>query len=99
MMSENLLFEQEDSDKSDEEGWLDIEPEESDILSFVSLFDDEVFPDVQSMLGYCKEKYNFDFMATRKNLDLDFYGTIKLINFSMHRILIHSVSIARANSR
>jgi len=35
-----------------------------------------------AMLQHCKDKGGFDFLATRHRLGLDFYGSIKLINFS-----------------
>ncbi|KZF25228.1 putative ribosomal protein arginine N-methytransferase rmt3 [Xylona heveae TC161] len=63
-----------------EEGWEDVEPDNEE-QSVVSLFSDEVFPDVRSMLQHCREKYNFDLVKVRKDLDLDFYGTIKLVNY------------------
>jgi protein arginine N-methyltransferase 3 len=76
------------SETSDDASWDDdvIDEEQDDdeeALTFVSLLDDRVFSDAQSMLSYCKEKFNLDFLAIRDRLGLDFYGTIKLINFSM----------------
>jgi hypothetical protein len=48
----------------------------------VSFFDDQTFPDAMSMLAHCKENHAFDFLAVRDKLNLDIYGTIKLINYS-----------------
>lgn len=77
----------EDSEVSDgSEGWNDVEEDldnEEESLEVVSLFDDKVFPDAASMLNYTKDKYNFDFVATRDRLGLDFYESIKLVNFSL----------------
>jgi protein arginine N-methyltransferase 3 len=67
-------------DMRDEEGWEDAEPD-NEVTQFVSLFDKEVFTDITSMLEYCKSKYNFHFLAVRQRLGLDFYGSIKLINY------------------
>ncbi|RDW66146.1 putative histone-arginine methyltransferase CARM1 [Coleophoma cylindrospora] len=67
-------------DLKDDEGWEDAEPDEES-LQFVSLFDSEVFTDITSMLEHCKVKHNFDFLAVRQKLNLDFYGSIKLVNY------------------
>lgn len=52
------------SDREDD-GWEDAEPDEESV-QFVSLFDDKVFNDAKSMLEYCKERYNFDFISVQK---------------------------------
>ena len=67
-------------DMKDEEGWEDAEPDQ-EVTQFVSLLDAEVFADITSMLDHCKAKYQFDFLETRQSLGLDFYGSIKLVNF------------------
>jgi protein arginine N-methyltransferase 3 len=87
------------SDVSDEQEWLkddnDDEGEE-ETLQVISLLDDRVFPDALSMISYCKEKYAFDFLAVRDRLQLDFHGTVKLINFgestteSASKLALHS---------
>lgn len=64
----------------EEEGWEDAEPQEEQD-QIVSLFDDKTFTDVPSMLLYCKEKFGFDFLEVRNKFSLDFYGTIKLVNY------------------
>jgi protein arginine N-methyltransferase 3 len=63
-----------------EEGWEDVEPDVEE-EQIVSLLDGETFPTVQAMLAYCKDKYNFDFLELRDKFSLDFYGSIKLVNF------------------
>jgi protein arginine N-methyltransferase 3 len=73
------------SDISDEREWLnedDDDEGEEETVQVISLLDDRVFPDAMSMISYCKEKYGFDFLAVRDRLQLDFHGTVKLINFS-----------------
>lgn len=66
------------------EGWNDVEEAGDDeSLSIISLLDDKVFPDAVSMVAHCREKHNFDFVATRDRLGLDFYGSIKLVNFGL----------------
>lgn len=69
----------------DDDGWEDAEPEE-DRDQIVSLLDNEIFPDVASMLEQCKNKYNFDFLSIRSKYSLDFYGTIKLVNYIRSQI-------------
>lgn len=67
------------------EGWNDVEEDldnEGENLEIVCLLNDKVFPDAVSMVKYCKDTYNFDFLAIRDRLGLDFYGAIKLVNFS-----------------
>lgn len=54
-------------DLADDEGWEDVEPEEES-QPIVSLFSQEIFPDVRSMLKDCKEKYGFDFVAVQNEL-------------------------------
>lgn len=64
------------------EGWDDVdEGVDEESLEIVSLLDDKVFPDAQSMLEHLKTSFNFDFVAVRDRLGLDFYGSIKLVNF------------------
>ncbi|KAF4627773.1 hypothetical protein G7Y89_g10383 [Cudoniella acicularis] len=72
-------------DLRDDEGWEDAEPDEEE-TQFISLLDDEVFTDIMSMLNHCKDKYNFDFLQIRKQLGLDFYGNVKLVNFIRSRV-------------
>jgi type I protein arginine methyltransferase len=71
----------------DEEGWEDAEPDVEE-TQFISLLDDEVFTDIHAMLDHCKQKHNFDFLQIRQRLALDFYGSIKLVNFI--RSQVHS---------
>lgn len=70
------------SSTSSEEGWQDVEPDGEDVL-VVSLFDDTTFSDARSMLDYCRDRYGFDFLETRRRLGLDFLGAVKLCNFGM----------------
>ncbi|KAK2768181.1 hypothetical protein FQN54_000033 [Arachnomyces sp. PD_36] len=68
-------------DLADDEGWEDVAPEEEESQPIVSLFSQEIFPDVRSMLKECKEKFNFDFVEVQRELDLDFLGKIRLVNY------------------
>lgn len=71
-----------ESSSGDEAEWLDAEPENEEPLTVESLVDDTVFTDVKSMLDHCRDTTGFDFIAVRNQLSLDFYGSIKLVNFS-----------------
>ena len=55
-------------DLRDDEGWEDAEPEEEEEQNFISLLDDEVFHDINSMLEHCKVKHNFDFLEIRQRV-------------------------------
>jgi protein arginine N-methyltransferase 3 len=55
-----------DNPRPDDDDWE--ESESDDDLGIVSLFDSSVFPDVKSMVAYCKEKYAFDFVDVQKRL-------------------------------
>ncbi|ERS95007.1 hypothetical protein HMPREF1624_08496 [Sporothrix schenckii ATCC 58251] len=78
---------QSSSESSDEEGWLDANPEDDEEPQLViSLLDDRVFQDAASMIAHCKEEHNFDFLAIRNRLGLDFYGSVKLINYIRQRV-------------
>ncbi|KAL4897222.1 S-adenosyl-L-methionine-dependent methyltransferase [Aspergillus ambiguus] len=70
----------EDSDVSNEEGWEDVEPDD-DTQPVVGLFSDKLYPDVNAMLQESRDKYGFDLRRTKKELDLDFLDTIKLVNY------------------
>lgn len=71
------------SESSGSEGWNDVDEADDEVesLEVVSLLDDKVFPDAVSMLAHCRDQHNFDFVATRDRLALNFYGSIKLVNY------------------
>ncbi|KAF6835865.1 methyltransferase domain-containing protein [Colletotrichum musicola] len=66
---------------SDGSDWEDAEPEEEETVTFISLLDDSVFPSLDAMLQHCRDAHKFDFLAVRRRLGLDFFGTVKLVNF------------------
>lgn len=51
----------------DDEGWEDVEPDTENVKT-VSLFDDQVFDDVASMLLHCKIVHDFDFLGWQRRL-------------------------------
>lgn len=53
-------------DLEEDRRWEDIEPDD-ELVCVTSLFDEARFPDVHSMLQYCKEKYEFDLVQIGKN--------------------------------
>lgn len=73
------------SDVSDEAEWLDVEPDEESI-TIVSLLDSQTFPSWTEMLNHCKQSHDFDLIAVIKNLQLDFHGAVKLVNFIRSRV-------------
>ena len=51
----------------DDEGWGDIEPDVENVR-VVSLFENETFPDIHSMLRHCRTRHNFDLVKLRNEL-------------------------------
>ncbi|RYP84572.1 hypothetical protein DL769_001160 [Monosporascus sp. CRB-8-3] len=85
--SADPISDSESSDsREDDEGWDDVEADEEEVQEVISLLDDRVFPDVASMLAHCREKHGFDFLAVRQRLQLDFHGSVKLVNFVRQRV-------------
>ncbi|PTB64061.1 S-adenosyl-L-methionine-dependent methyltransferase, partial [Trichoderma citrinoviride] len=71
---------------SDEGEWLDIENDE-EAIPVISLFDAQrTFPSWPEMLESCKAEHGFDLIAAIKNLQLDFHGAVKLVNFIRSRV-------------
>lgn len=54
-------------DYRNEDDWADIE-KDVEVPSFVSLFDDRTFTDLNELLRYCQASYDFDFWKVRKTL-------------------------------
>jgi len=57
-------------DQEDDQ-WQDTE-DDGEKVEIVSLFDNEKFTNVKSMLQYCQEKYSFDFIDIQKCLGTQF---------------------------
>lgn len=72
------------SDLEDDEGWKDVEPD-VEVEKFVSLLDGQVFTSLAKMLEHCKHQYGLDLLTLTTSLSLDFYGTIKLVNYIRQR--------------
>ncbi|RYO99338.1 hypothetical protein DL764_006839 [Monosporascus ibericus] len=85
--SADPISDSESSDsRDDDEGWDDVEADEEEAQEVISLLDDRVFPDVASMLAHCRDKHGLDFLAVRQRLQLDFHGSVKLVNFIRQRV-------------
>ncbi|KAI9884564.1 MAG: hypothetical protein M1823_003659 [Watsoniomyces obsoletus] len=66
--------------EDEEEGWDDIEPD-IEPTQIQSLFDEQSFSDVRSMLDHCRQTHNFDLEDIVRRMGLDFYSKIKLVNY------------------
>jgi len=56
-------------DLEDDEGWEDLEPDVEKI-KIVSLFGEDKFHNVQTMLQHCKDNHQFDLIKIRKELSM-----------------------------
>ena len=63
-----------------DEEWQDVE-EDAENVSFTSLFDDQQFSSIISMLEYCRDKHNLDVWKLRKDMQLDDLDLMKLVNY------------------
>ena len=72
------------TDLKGDEGWEDAE---DDLVeeTFISLLDDEVFPNIKSMLEHCKKNHNFDFLELRQRVT--YVPSICLWGLRAHSIL------------
>ncbi|KAF8936639.1 S-adenosyl-L-methionine-dependent methyltransferase [Dissophora ornata] len=60
-------------DWEDEEGMADADPK--------CLFCAEIFPSAREVFTHCTAAHGFDFLRARQQLNLDFYQSIRLINY------------------
>lgn len=65
----------------DSPGWEDLEADEDEDLNVKCLLCSEVFPQPRPMLDHCSAVHGFDLTSVIKQHSLDFYGTIKLVNY------------------
>ncbi|KAK5125968.1 hypothetical protein LTR85_011323 [Meristemomyces frigidus] len=66
--------------RPDSPGWEDME-DDTEELNLKCLLCDEKFNAVRAMVGHCKGTHDFDLDAIRKANKIDFYNTMKLINY------------------
>ena len=79
---QSKLFDDEDVEVEEDDGWLDIE-EDIEPISVQCLMDQETFSDVHSMLQYCLKTYSFDFLKVKK----DFGTSSFLVLCTSHRLM------------
>ncbi|GAB2213591.1 hypothetical protein Droror1_Dr00017901 [Drosera rotundifolia] len=89
----NRDTEDEDDDEQLEEGldawddWDDEDDEESmEASGFQCLFCESMFDSSDSVFEHCKSDHRFDFGGIRQRFGLDFYGSMKLINYVRSRV-------------
>ncbi|KAI1295695.1 hypothetical protein EDD11_007856 [Mortierella claussenii] len=77
--SESELGEQDNGwdDWEDEEGMASADPK--------CLFCAEIFPSAREVFSHCTQVHGFDFLRARQQLNLDFYQSIRLINYLRHQ--------------
>ncbi|KAG0267786.1 hypothetical protein DFQ27_008285 [Actinomortierella ambigua] len=62
-------------------GWDDWEEEEGMNVPCKCLFCPIEFPSAKDVFDHCTSSHGFDFLKTRRTLGLDFYQSIRLINY------------------
>ncbi|SMQ45367.1 unnamed protein product [Zymoseptoria tritici ST99CH_3D7] len=72
--------------RPDSEGWNDVE-DDSEPVSIKCLLCDDVFADVKVTMEHCKAAHEFDFVDLQKAKKLDFYSSIKLVNYIRSEVL------------
>lgn len=65
----------------DSPGWEDVDAEEDEDLNIKCLLCPSVFPQASPVLDHCSMTHGLDLLALVKQHSLDFYGTIKLVNY------------------
>jgi type I protein arginine methyltransferase len=79
-----------------EEGWDDWnagdgeEDEWDPLASVVCLFCTEKFDSSELLFKHCSLEHSFDFYTSVKRLKLDFYGSLKLINYIRSKVVFFS---------
>lgn len=65
----------------DSPGWEDVEADEDEDLNVKCLVCSETYPAARRMLDHCSTIHGLDLLSAIKQHSLDFYGTIKLVNY------------------
>ncbi|XP_043692273.1 probable protein arginine N-methyltransferase 3 [Telopea speciosissima] len=76
-------IEEEDEEVEDQlENWEDWNTdEENSDPDFLCLFCDSKYSSIETLWEHCSSKHHFDFRRIRKTLGLDFYDSLKVINY------------------
>ncbi|KAI5789736.1 S-adenosyl-L-methionine-dependent methyltransferase [Peziza echinospora] len=82
---------------ADDEGWEDTErgAAEEEEVEAQCLLCETVFGSTEKVLGHTVAEHGFDLRGYRRKFELDFYSTIKLINYIRSRIIINKDDPAR----
>ena len=83
--------EEEDQDEDWGDWGADDVEEESD-SDILCLFCESNYSSCGALFEHCSSIHHFDFLSIRKTLNLDFYGSFKLINFVRSRVSCHFFS-------
>ncbi|KAK4958557.1 Ribosomal protein arginine N-methyltransferase rmt3 [Elasticomyces elasticus] len=67
-------------DVNADDGWEDAEPDVEN-LEVKDFYSDETFPTAHAMLNNARKVHSLDFRGVQKSLGLDFYESIKLVNY------------------
>jgi protein arginine N-methyltransferase 3 len=79
----------EEEEEEGEEGWDDWESDGEDAAGgggLLCLFCSSRFDSESSLFAHCGSDHRFDFQKVVRDLGLDFYGCIKLINFVRSKV-------------
>ncbi|EME46081.1 hypothetical protein DOTSEDRAFT_125718 [Dothistroma septosporum NZE10] len=66
--------------RPDSDGWEDAE-DDTEELSIKCLLCHDKFPTAQTMAEHCSKSHDFDLVSIQRQHKLDFYTTIKLVNY------------------
>ncbi|KAG9138275.1 hypothetical protein Leryth_001478 [Lithospermum erythrorhizon] len=97
-MATTKLPQNEDSSSEDDQNWDDWDLQNDAIsdddnafdTKMVCLFCDELFDSSDALFEHCSLVHNFDFYGIKKELDLNFYGCFKLINYVRSKVAEHN---------
>lgn len=91
--------EEEEEEEQVEEGWDDWragdgeDDEWAPHVSVVCLFCTERFDSSELLFKHCSLEHSFDFYSIVKNLKLDFYGSLKLVNYIRSKVAFVSLML------
>jgi protein arginine N-methyltransferase 3 len=81
---------EDDEEEEGEEGWDDWESDGEDAAGggggLLCLFCSSRFDSESSLFTHCGSDHRFDFQKVVRDLGLDFYGCIKLVNFVRSKV-------------
>lgn len=68
-------------DPSDEADWDEYEEDDEEVEQVQCLLCDQIDGNVSDSLNHCKKVHGFDLLCLRKEAKLDFYQTIRFVNY------------------